>query len=185
MSWHVDYGHPLRLSLRLMTIDLQSRRSIRKIARGDFVAFPVWEWALNEEHTQGNGESFVRPTELGSIPLGPQRQLIVSATATLNDGSVLPACVELSVRAKKVRIAPMFIFLQDRHLDFGGAETATVLGLYTKRADAHPVSWELAVPLEGETAPPTGSVRRSILARLGQVWKRLSGAAPRSSILVP
>lgn len=168
-----------------MTIDLQSRRSIRKIARGDFDAFPVWEWALNEEHTQGNGESFVRPTALASLPLGPVRQFIVSATATLNDGSVLPACVEVSVRAKKVQIAPMFIFLQDRHLDFGGAETATVLSLYTKRADAHPVRWQLAVPLDGDAAPPTGRVRRSIMARLRQAWKRLSGAAPRSSILVP
>jgi hypothetical protein len=168
-----------------MTIDLQSRRSIRKIARGDFVAYPVWEWALNDEHTHGHGESFVRPTELGSIPLGPVRQLIVSASATLNDGSVLPACVEVSVRAKKVRIEPMFIFLQDRHLDFGGAETATVLSHYTKRADAHPVRWELAVPLDGDTVPPKGAVRRSMIARLAQGWKRLSGATRRDSILVP
>ena len=168
-----------------MTIDLQSRRSIRKIARGDFADYPVWEWALNDEHTDGHGESFVRPTELGSIPLGPLRQLIVSATATLNDGSVLPACVEVSVRAKKVQIEPMFIFLQDRHLDFGGAETATVLSHYTKRADAHPVSWELAVPLDGDSAPLKGAVRRSLLARLAQGWKRLSHAAQRKSVLVP
>jgi len=168
-----------------MTIDLQSRRSIRKIARGDFVAYPVWEWALNDEHTDGHGESFVRPTELGSIPLGPLRQLIVSATATLNDGSVLPACVEVSVRAKKVQIEPMFIFLQDRHLDFGGAETTTVLSHYTKCADAHPVSWELAVPLDGDTAPLKGVVRRSMIARLTQGWKRLSHAAQRKTVFVP
>jgi hypothetical protein len=167
-----------------MTIDLHSRRSIRKIARADFAAFPVWEWALNEELTHGDGESYVRPAALASLPLGPVRQFIVSATATLNDGSVLPACVEVSVRAKKVRIAPMFIFLQDRHLDFGGAETATVLSLYTKRADAHPVCWELAVPLEGGTVPPRGPVKRSMIARLRQGWKRLSGASPRISVLL-
>lgn len=184
MSWHVDYAHPLRHSLRLMTIDLHSRRSIRKIARADFAAYPVWEWALNEELTHGNGVSFVRPTDLASLPLGPLRQFIVSANATLNDGSVLPACVEVSVRAKKVRIEPMFIFLQERHLDFGGAETATVLSHYTKRADAHPVRWELAVPLEGQATPPSGAVRRSIFARLAQGWKRLCGASRRDSILV-
>jgi hypothetical protein len=168
-----------------MTIDLQARRSIRKIARGDFTAYPVWEWALNDEHTDGHGESFVRPTELASLPLGLARQFIVSATATLNDGSVLPACAEVSVRGKKVHVAPMFIFLQDRHLDFGGAETATVLSHYIKRADAHLVRWELAVTLDGESTPPSGKVRRSIIARLGQGWKRLSGAAQRSSIVVP
>lgn len=168
-----------------MTIDLHSRRSIRKIARGDFLVYPVWEWALNEEHTQGNGESFVRPTELRSIALGPVRQLIVGASATLSDGTVLPACVEVSVRANKVTIAPMFIFLQDRHLDFGGAETATVLSHYTKRPDTYPVRWELAVALDGETTPPKGAVRRSLMLRLRRAWRRLTGAAPRSSILVP
>ena len=168
-----------------MTTDLQSRRSIRKIARGDFAAYPIWEWALNDEHTHGHGESFVRPTELVSLPLGPVRQFIVSATATLNDGSVLPACAEVSVRGKKVHIAPMFVFLQDRHLDFGGAATATVLSHYAKRADAQLVSWELAAPLEGETAPPKGAVRRTISARLALAWKRLSGGARRDSILVP
>ncbi len=168
-----------------MTIDLHSRRSIRKIARGDFAAFPVWEWALNEEQADGNGESFVRPTALRSLALDQERQLIVSASATLNDGSVLPACVEVSVRAKKLRIAPMFIFLQDRHLDFGGAETATVLSLYTKRADAHPVRWELAVPVDGDGTLRSGPVRRSLLARVRQAWARLSGRAPYHNVLVP
>jgi len=168
-----------------MTIDLDSRRSIRKIAREDFTAYPVWEWALNEEHTQGQGVSFVRPTALSSLPLDQARHYIVSASATLNDGSVLPACAEVSVRGKKVRIAPMFIFLQDRHLDFGGAETKTVLGHYTRQADAHPVSWELAVPLDGQSAPPRGKVRRSLAARLAQLWKRLSNAAHGKAVLVP
>lgn len=166
-----------------MTIDLDSRRSIRKIAREDFDAFPVWEWALNEE--QGQGVSFVRPTALASLALGPLRHYIVSATATLSDGSTLPACVEVSVRANKVQIAPMFIFLQDRHLDFVGAETRTVLSHYTRQADVRPVSWELAVPLDGQTAPPKGIIRRSLAERLAQAWRRLSGATPRDSVLVP
>lgn len=168
-----------------MPIDLDSRRSIRKIARDDFAACPVWEWALNEEQTHGDGESFVRPTALASLAPDLARHYIVSVTATLSDGSTLPACAEVSVRAKKLRIEPMFIFLQDRHLDFGGSETRTVLSHYLKRADARPVSWELAVPVDGETALPKGAVRRSLIERLSQAWKRLSGAAQRKSILAP
>jgi hypothetical protein len=168
-----------------MTIDLYSRRSIRKIARTDFAAFPVWEWALNEEESQGSGESLLRPTALESLPAGVARQYVVGATVTLNEGSTLAACVEVSLRSNKVQMAPMFIFLQDRHLDFGGAETRTVLGHYVKRADAHPVSWELAVPVDGEAGPRKGAVRRSLLARMTQGWKRLSAAAQRSTVLVP
>jgi hypothetical protein len=167
-----------------MTIDLDSRRSIRKIAREDLAAYPVWEWALNEEHTHGHGESFVRPTALASLPREAGRHYIVSASTTLSDGTVLPACVEVSVRANKVRVAPMFIFLQDRHLDFSGAETKTVLGHYTRQADARPVSWELAVPLDGETKPPAGKLRRSLAARLVQLCKRLGQAAQGKAVLV-
>jgi hypothetical protein len=168
-----------------MTLDLDSRRSIRKIAREDFAAYPVWEWAINEEQAQGHGVSFVRPTSLASLPLDQARHYIVSATATLNDGSVLPACAEVSVRGKKVRIEPMFILLKERQLDFGGAETRTVLSHYIRQADARPVSWVLAVPLDGETVPPGGVVRRSLSARLAQLWKRLSDAAHGKALLVP
>lgn len=168
-----------------MIIDLHTRRSIRKIARADFVAYPVWEWAINEDHTHGLGESFVRPTELASLPLEPVRQYIVSATVTLNDGSLLPGCVEVSLRNKKPHMAPMFIFLQDRHLDFGGAETRTVLSHYIKRADARPVRWQLAVAVDGEATPRQAAVRSSLLSRLAQGWRRISLAAQRSRVLVP
>ena len=168
-----------------MTIDLHTRRSIRKIARADFDAFPVWEWAINEDHTHGHDESFVRPTGLGSLSLEQVGQYIVSATVTLSEGSALPGCVEVSVRSGKLHMEPMFIFLQDRHLDFGGAETKTVLSHYTKHPAAHPVRWQLAVALDGESAPRQGQVRRSLLSRLGQGWKRISMAAQRSRVLVP
>jgi len=168
-----------------MTIDLDSRRSIRKITREDFNAYAVWEWALNEEQGQGHGVSFVRPTALASLPLDQDRDFIVGASATLNDDSVLPACAEVSVRSGKARVAPMCIFLQDRQLDFGGAETRTVLGHYTRRADAHLVSWVLAVPLDGQSAPLRGKVGRALGLKLRQLWSRLSHAASRKAVLVP
>lgn len=168
-----------------MTIDLHTRRSIRKIACADFAAFPVWEWAINEDQAHGHRESFVRPTETNSLSLDPVRQYIVSATVTLSDGSALPGCVEVSVRNGKLHMQPMFIFLQDRHLDFSGQETKTVLSHYTGRGDARPVGWQLAVPLDGESTPPRGAVRRSLVSRLMQSWKRVSTAAQRKGALVP
>ena len=166
-----------------MTIDLESRRSIRKISRADFAAYPVWEWALNEAH--GHDESFLRPTSLDSIPSGLARHYVVSASATLSDGSTLPACVEVDVRTKKVHFSPMFIILQDRHLDFGGAETITVLSHYTRLPDTRPVSWQLAVPIEGNSAAPGGQFRRSLLSRLRGRLRRGGLLASRDSILVP
>jgi len=167
-----------------MTIDLESRRSIRKISRADFAAYPVWEWALNEE-SHGHGESFLRPTSLDSIPASLVRRYVVSATTTLSDASTLPACVDVDVGLKAVDFAPMFILLQDRHLDFGGAETITVLSYYTRLAGTRPLSWQLAVPLDNGAAAPGGVFRRSLLARLAARLRRGGTRARGDSILVP
>jgi hypothetical protein len=168
-----------------MTIDLDSRRSIRKISCADFAAYPVWEWALGEGDPLGGGESYLRPTALDSIGADPARHYVVGATATLSEGSVLPACVEVSMRGNKRQLEPMFIFLQERHLDFGGSETKTVLSHYTRRPGTMPVRWTLAVPLEGETILPSGMVRESLASRVSRLWKRVRLAAGGKRLLVP
>ena len=167
-----------------MTIDLESRRSIRKISRADFAAYPVWEWAINEEESHDHEESFLRPTSLDSLPAGLTRHYVVSASVTLSEGTVLPACAEVHVRPKKLQVEPMFIFLQERQMPFGGQETVTVLSHYTKQPDTRPVSWTLAVPMDGEASPPQGQIRRGILSRLTQGFKRMGLASSRDSLVV-
>lgn len=155
-----------------MTPDLDIRRSIRKIARADLARYPVWEWALHEEETVGQGESFVRPTALDCIPLDAARQFVVGATVTLSDGSELPACAEVTVRAGKAEAMPMFIFLRDRQLDFAGAETQTTLAHYTKSAQVRPDRWVLDVPLAGRGELLGGKVKRSLWTRVAGLLRR-------------
>ena len=168
-----------------MTIDLESRRSIRRISAADFAAYPVWEWAINEEDGHGHDEPFLRPTSLDSLPAGRERYFVVGASATLSDDSVLPACAEVRVAASAAQVEPMFIFVQERQLAFGGSETITVLSHYTKQADTRPVRWSLAVPVEGQGAAPQGDIRRSILSRVAGTFRRRGLLARRDSILVP
>ncbi|NHZ40431.1 MULTISPECIES: hypothetical protein [Massilia] len=164
-----------------MTPDLAIRRSIRKVSHADFAAYPIWEWAIDEEVNLGNGESFVRPTSLDAVPLDPLGHYIVAANTTLSDGVILPSCVEVSTRGKKQHVEPMFVFLLDRHLDFAGVETTALLSRYTKRVNIYPVRWEMAVPMAGETRLRSGKVRRGLWERLAQFWARLrlgSGGQP-------
>ena len=160
-----------------MHIDLASRRSIRKVSRADFAAFPVWEWAINEEETAGLDESFLRPTSLSSITPGLVAQYVAGASATLSDGTVLPACVEVTVRGTQVRVDPLYLFLQERPIGFAGAETMTVLSHLTGKAGTRAVSWVLAVPLDGKPAPLSGKVRRPLVARLAALF----GRGPRAA----
>ena len=156
-----------------MTIDLSTRRSIRKVTHADFAAYPVWEWAIDEENV-GSGESFVRPTSLDVVPAGPDAHFVVAARTTLNDGTLLPSCLEVTIRKGKPCIEPMFVFLLDRHLDFAGVETTAMLSRYTKRVNIYPVHWEMAVPIAGESGLRSRKLRRSVLSRVAQWWQRVS-----------
>ncbi|MES2902006.1 MAG: hypothetical protein V4723_19930 [Pseudomonadota bacterium] len=163
-----------------MIIDLATRRPIRQVTRADLQAFPVWEWAVNEEEMGGHGESFIRPTQNQCIPTGVTQQYIVAAVAILNDGSHLPAVAEVSVQANKVRVAPLLLFLTEHRLDFYASETLTMLSHFTRQARSWPARWELAVAVEGETRLRSGRVRHGFARRCAFLWARLRspGAAP-------
>jgi hypothetical protein len=163
----------------VMTTDLAVRKPFRKIAQTDFSIFPVWEWALDEEGF--DGEAFVRPTAHKTVPKAAFAQYIVSANAHLRDGTIIPACVEVTVKGKRWHFAPTVLFLLERHVDFVGVESTRMLSRYTKTLDNYPTKWELGVPLEGETKLTIGHVRHGILKQIRQFWTTLTmakGAPP-------
>lgn len=164
-----------------MIIDLATRRPFRKVTRADLQAFPVWEWAVNEEEIGGQGESFLRPTPHQAVPVGVAQQYIVAATAILNDGSRLSAVAEVAVHQNKVRAAPMFLFLKEHRLDFTAAETITMLSHFTKQPHTWPVRWELAVPVGAEGKLRSGRVAHGFARRCALLWARLRGARPAAA----
>jgi hypothetical protein len=112
------------------------------------------------------------------VPKGVVQQYIVAASAILNDGSRLPAVAEVSVHHKKVRVAPLFLFLKDHRLDFAATETITMLSHFTKVANTWPVKWELSAPVDGEGKLRSGRVAHGLARRFALLWARLR--APRT-----
>ena len=96
-----------------------------------------------------------------------------------------PCCLppEVSIGKGKPVIAPMFVFLLDRHLDFAGVETTATLSHYAKRVNIYPVRWELAVLLAGDTALRSGKLNSGLLRHLALWWSRLT--TRRDGLLVP
>ena len=159
-----------------MPIDLATRRPNRKLTRADLQSFPVWDWAVHEEEMSDLGMSFIRPTEHQGVPIGVSQHFIVAASAILNDGSRLSAVAEVTVQQKKVRVAPLFLFLKDHRLDFAAPETTTMLSHYTKLPNTWPVKWELAAPVQGEATLRSGRVAHGLARRCAFLWARLRGA---------
>ena len=165
-----------------MTTDLATRRPIRRITSADFSVYPVWEWALDEEQSFGHDQSFVRPTAHTSVPMMAGGHFIVAGTALLNNGSELPACIEVRIDGGKAAFTPMFLLLPDRHLDFAGPESARVLSQYARRLNTYAVRWSLAVPVGESHEAPSERVQRSLPVRMSLFWMRLRVAASGSNL---
>ncbi len=159
-----------------MASTLATRKPVYKLTRDDFAAFPIWEWAINEEGLEGQDESFVRPTPLTAIPKGAFAQYGVAAQAKLRSGATFPAWAEVMVKGNKVSIQPTSVFLHDRHLDMVGMETTRLLSRLTQEVDNYPVSWVLSVPFDGEPKPRRGRVHRGLLLQLLALLRRLGFA---------
>lgn len=131
-----------------------------KLNRQDLADHPVWQWLDDVgAGSTDTDESFVRPAILETAPFA---QYLVAATATLRDGSQLPACVAVTFDRRRVICAPEFVLMLDRQLPFVGNETERLLSRFTKTAANRPVRWRLARALPGERQPREGSVRRSL-----------------------
>jgi hypothetical protein len=94
-SWSVA-SHPLALAAERRYVGRTSvsasriRKSIPDLSVADFVQFPVWEFALDEEGDVGQDETTVRPW-LQLQPIDPtDGMFVVRAEFVLADGTVMP-----------------------------------------------------------------------------------------------
>lgn len=156
-----------------MTSNLSTRKTVYQVTREDFMAYPIWEWAIGEAGSEAEDTSFVRPTALSAIPKREFAQFVIAANAKLRKGNVMPACAEVTVKGGIASVAPMSILLYDRHLDIVAMETTRALSYLTQEADNYPASWELSALFEGETMVRQGKVPRSMGLQLMAMWRGL------------
>lgn len=52
----------------MSAISLETRKPVDKLTLSDFKAFPVWEYAIDEEAREGRDETWVRPVNTSVVP---------------------------------------------------------------------------------------------------------------------
>lgn len=134
-------------------------KPVAEMERADLSLSPIWEWRIDEEGLLDQDETWVRPTSYKTLPHAEFAQFLVSAIATLRDGTQMPACVEVMVARGRTSFRPAFVFMLDRQLEFAGHETTRLLSRYTKQVNNHPHKWELNVLFDGERSVRKGRAR--------------------------
>jgi hypothetical protein len=61
-----------------MPATVQTRKPVEELTASDFIAFPIWEFVLDEEGVEGQDETWVRPVNAKEVPRGAYSQLVAS-----------------------------------------------------------------------------------------------------------
>jgi hypothetical protein len=141
-----------------MPLSLASRKPIHRLTAPDLEAFPVWEFATDEEDIEGMDETWVKP--VGETIPDHESSLTVASVFKLNCGLVYPGfiCCDTHTRFEVTAIALLtemdqFFFSEatpQRHI----AEALAVFGL--SWGQVFPVQYCTRAPRSSSTKPEQG-----------------------------
>lgn len=146
-----------------MKVSLKTRKPVDQLVAGDLSAFPVWEYALDEEDVEGRDETWVRPVKTKVVPLG-QYSLLVAADLKVASGRTFGGFVVVTTAEGSVEIIGGVILRESDYLpipspkQFGFEESKGMLlsRLRLSEPDVFPIAYTLRVPIEGEQVLRSG-----------------------------
>ena len=146
-----------------MAITLDSRKPVNRLTVADLDAYPIWEFAHDEEHIEERDETWVRPLAAQAIASDAD-SLSVSADFQTSSGKPLRGLVGVSVLGD-LEFTYGAVFVNGRYLPVATtshwraealkAELLKELGL--PEAEVFPLQFTLGVPMVGEVAMRRGA----------------------------
>jgi hypothetical protein len=67
-----------------MPTTLKSRKPVNELTVADLAAFPIWEFATDEEDIEGRDETWVRPVKTNEVPRDAYSQLVATDFTTVS-----------------------------------------------------------------------------------------------------
>ena len=149
-----------------MDTTLATRKPIDHLTLQDLDAFPIWEFASDEEAMPGRNETWVRPVDSNVVPLhadGP----CVSAEFALANGKVLRGIAVPDLLFGTKEITSAYIIANGCYLSVPVRSTANLAaafladsrlksllqGLDLTAEEVFPIQCHLHAPVENETIP--------------------------------
>jgi hypothetical protein len=139
----------------MATVSLRTRKPVDQLTLDDFGAFPVWEYASDEEQVEGRDESWVRPVDTDVVPDCSYTHVAADFTAACGKkyaGFVTVSTLDGSpdVCQGVILHEHDYLFVSNREA-FGYEESRKELldSLGLAESQVFPVSFRLRVPVAG------------------------------------
>ena len=137
---------------------LRTRKPIEQLTAEDLVAFPIWEFATDEEDAEGQDETWVRPVDARSVRKGLW-SLTVAADFRTASGVAVPGFVGVST-ADGVEIGHGVLLPEGKYvfidLASASARSSTAKTLDLNTGQTFPLTFTLRVPIGREKAFRSG-----------------------------
>jgi hypothetical protein len=137
-------------------MSLETRKPITDLTPADLDAFPIWEYALDEEGVEGQDETWVRPLNMPVVPRN-QYSLSVATEFRAVCGRIYPGFCIVTTAGQEVEIGAGVILHGTDYLPVDDREELCERTGLTE-AELFPITYRLRVPIEGEQLRRSGTV---------------------------
>ena len=151
----------------------RTRKPVGNLTIDDFGAFPVWEYATDEEDVAGRDETWVRPVARERLQRGLYSQLVLTSFRTPR-ADILPGFMVVSTADPEPDVQPGAL-LAPRYLPLPTLSRAQAVArrrrwdlhsrrqilrtLHRREDGVFPLAFQLQVPLGNERALLKGRIR--------------------------
>jgi hypothetical protein len=140
----------------MATVSLRTRKPVDELTLGDFVAFPVWEYADDEEGVEGRDETWVRPVDTLVVPKG--RYTHVAAEFAAPCGETFRGFVTVSTLDGPPDVCQGVVLHEHKYLFVSNPEASgfdqsrkhLLTTVQLTEAEMFPLSFRLRVPVAGD-----------------------------------
>jgi len=145
-------------------VTLQTRKPVHKLCRKDFDAYPVWQYADDEEGQEGRDETWVRPIDSNSVPKRSYCHVAVDFATPI--GKTYFGFVTVSTLDGAPDVCQGVILYNRKYLfianpgafGFDDSRKRLLTGLVLTEKQAFPLSFTLRVPVVGHAKYKGGTL---------------------------
>ena len=143
-----------------MKATLSTRKPVIKLAATDLRAFPIWEFAIDEESHPDQDETWVRPVQAEAVPAGAYSQIVAASFASPPSSSTFVGFMMVSTDERPPDLSPgAVLFRRGYHVIPSPQEAPERAAFAGLLGVTFPLSYRLLVPLAGEARLREGTIQ--------------------------
>ena len=143
-----------------MKATLFTRKPIIKLTATDLRAFPVWEFAIDEESHPDQDETWVRPVQAEAVPTGAYSQIVAASFTSPPSSSTFVGFMIVSTDGQPPDLSPgAVLFRCGYHVIPSPQEVSERAAFAGLLGAAFPLSYRLLVPLAGDAQLREGAIQ--------------------------